>query len=62
MIDFSKANPTSSLREVTFIMLPDPAHAQEASVFVDKLQECLPKDNVYLESPSLPQASTSATL
>ena len=60
VIDFSKANPTSSLTEVTFILLPDPAHAQEASVFVAKLQECLPNDKVYLESPSLPRVSTSA--
>ena len=60
VIDFSKANPASSLREVTFIMLPDPAHAKEASVFIAKLKECLPQDKVHLNSPSLPQASVSA--
>ena len=44
VIDFSKANPTSSLREVTFIMLPDSTHAQEASVFIAKLKESLPQE------------------
>ena len=50
VIDFSKANPTSSLREVTFIMLSDPTHAKEASVFIAKLKECLLQEKIQLES------------
>ena len=58
VIDFSKANPTSSLRDVAVVLLPDPAHAQEASVFVAKLKECLPRGKVQLESRPVPSMAT----
>ena len=64
VIDFSKANPASSLRDVTFVLLPDPAHAQEASVFVAKLKESLPQEKVQVESHPMPlplQASAIPT-
>ena len=58
VIDFSKANPTSSLRDVTLIMLPDLTHAKEASVFIAKVKECLPQEKVQLESRPVPSMAT----